>query len=276
MATIGWFILGAFIAPGVTWWRAGRRGIAVIVASVSVSLPLFMFVALPRAPKLGLAAMLASVVLVGANFVLGIIAVVVLRRAKQLEPWSTTSIFLIAVLLAGMPARFLPKREFENFQMPSESMQPSLVKGDHFFALKDRQNHPLERGSVIVYFDQLRGLHYVKRVIGLPGDTVEQVGDRLSINGVELERRPCVDQPAPCSLEVFGERSWRILPGFRGAGSWTVPPDSLFVVGDNRDNSEDSRFNGPIASVDVVGVARVIHFSIPNVQRSGKSIDPEP
>lgn len=277
MAAIGWFILGAFIAPGVTWWRAGRRGIAVIVASITVSLPMFMLLALPRAPKLGLAAMIVSIALIGFLFVQGLAAVVVLQRAKQVEPWPTTSIFLVAILLASVPSRLLPKREFESFTSPSGGMDPSLIAGDQFFALKDRKKHPIERGAIVVYRHPESGLNLVQRVIGLAGDTITVEGTAITINGSTLATAPCPDDPSPsCVLESLGNHRWRVRSGLRINGTWEIPPDSMFLVGDNLDNSYDSRTFGAISMDNVVGVARVIHFSWPNVARSGRSIDPEP
>lgn len=178
---------------------------------------------------------------------------------------------------------------FESFKIPSSSMVPTLQIGDHIFVSKFDYglNIPFtkwelvswatpNRGDIVVFlFPKDESLHYVKRVIGVPGDTIEFRGRELFINGdkANLEKVESEVAGADPEGEVFEEdlsgkkHCVRFLPpkeaGFMGMKQKEViPPDHFFVVGDNRDQSYDSRSWGLISRENIKGRARVIWLSV--------------
>jgi signal peptidase I len=193
------------------------------------------------------------------------------------------------ILGAGLIALFIHSFLFQPFWVPSGSMVPSLLVGDYLIVDKfaygySRYSFPFApdlwagripggmpaRGDVVVFQPPGAPDAFVKRVIGLPGDTIQVTGGQLFINGNQVPRAdlgPFVDDSSggPVEAEEFQES----LPGGKSHGIlkltdggfanntpvYTVPPGDLFVMGDNRDNSEDSRFlDGPVGFLPVENV----------------------
>jgi signal peptidase I len=144
--------------------------------------------------------------------------------------------------------------------VPTESMSPTILVGDHFMLDKVAfpANYPhaiqrflpardIERGEILAFWPPDGGnLRLIKRVIGLPGETVEMRGKDIFINGVKL------DEPYAVFLDVSVRQNY---------GPITVPPDSFFMMGDNRDNSRDSRFFGPARRQDLIGRPLFVYWS---------------
>jgi signal peptidase I len=129
------------------------------------------------------------------------------------------------------------------FQIESVSMLPNLHEGEYVIVDKvSYRLHPPERGDIVVF--QLDGepKDLIKRVIGLPGETIEGAGDQIIVNGRPLEE-PYV---APSSRTTFVSRK--------------LGPDEYFVMGDNRGSSRDSRVFGPIHADKIVGRALLIYW----------------
>jgi signal peptidase I len=138
---------------------------------------------------------------------------------------------------------------YETFRIPSASMAPTLDNGD--FILVDswryRETEPVA-GEIIVYLEPSgAGVNYVKRIVGLPGDMVEMRGGRLLRNG----------EPAP---ETYLEPALRI--GGADAPAARLAPGEYFVLGDNRSNSRDSRYHGPVPRANIVGRVEYIWFPV--------------
>jgi signal peptidase I len=153
----------------------------------------------------------------------------------------------------------------EAFQIPSGSMNPTLRVGDHIFVSK--LVHGYQRGDVAIFRYPLdHTTSYLKRVVGLPGDVIEQQNGELSINGRIVSRRE-VDEPCDgCKVyeETFEGRTWRISLdlGFQGDfPATTVPPRKYFVLGDNRANSSDSRVWGFVDEAEMKGKALNVWWS---------------
>ncbi len=179
----------------------------------------------------------------------------------------------------------------EPFRIPSESMMPNLLVGD--FILVNKFDYGLrlpvtnkklvkrgepQRGDVMVFRypgkypgDPEAGTDYIKRVIGLPGDTIEVVDDRVTINGKAVEYKAdgifvgtgsALDNSGTDIVrEELPGRSHTVLnePGSPfGPGSWVVPAGHYFAMGDNRDHSADSRDWGMVPEENVVGRAMII------------------
>jgi len=137
------------------------------------------------------------------------------------------------------------------FYIPSGSMLPTLHIGDRIVVDKLSYDlHGIHRGDVVVFrsppLEQADYPDLVKRVIGLPGDTIASVGGRVTIDGRPLSE-PWLPQPEPATLPSPVSYPFSLNHPF------TVPAGHYFVMGDNRTNSEDSRYFGPIPSSLIVG-----------------------
>lgn len=188
----------------------------------------------------------------------------------------------------------------EPFQIPSSSMVPTLEVGDYILVNKYTYgirlpvirtkvlalNEP-KLGDVVVFFPpHMNDTYFIKRVVGLPGDTVVYRNKRIFVNGEMVERELVGDQPAQNSrsvmgLEALGESEYLMQVDTRRPSndfSVVVKPGHYFMMGDNRDNSSDSRVWGQVSEKDIVGKAFAIwmHWdtllSIPSFSRVG-SID---
>ena len=164
---------------------------------------------------------------------------------------------------------------FEPFRIPSGSMMPTLVQGDFIFVNKWSYGLRLpvtetkflstgspERGDVVVFrLPSDPSINYIKRVVGLPGDEVVYERHRLMINGEEvpLDKHPEATPQSPRFVELLGDREHEILITNAGYmvrdGVYKVPEGHYFVMGDNRDNSRDSRFIDAIPESHLVGEA---------------------
>lgn len=166
---------------------------------------------------------------------------------------------------------------FEPFRIPSGSMMPTLLQGDYIFVKKFEYGLRLpvletkildtgapERGDVAVFrLPSEPNVNYIKRVVGLPGDTIEYVNHRLTVNGEPVPLAPDESVPRegviPRFVEVLGKREHAILIADPGNsmrdGVYRVPDGHYFMLGDNRDNSRDSRYLGAIPETHLVGEA---------------------
>ncbi len=170
---------------------------------------------------------------------------------------------LVAVLLAVVIRTYV----IQAFKIPSGSMLPTLQIGDHLLVNKFIYGteipfkgervfrwKEIKRGDIVVFkFPKDRSVDYIKRVIGLPGDSIQVSNKKVMINGKAIED----------AYAHFTSKS--VLSSFSGPrdnyGPVTVPQGKIFVMGDNRDNSYDSRFWGFVDKRDVLGKALVIYWS---------------
>lgn len=162
--------------------------------------------------------------------------------------------------------------------VPTGSMQPTIVEGDRILVNKMAYDIRLpftnlslvqlskpERGDIVVFDSQVSDLRLVKRVVGIPGDTVELRNNELRINGVPRTYRTIsTDVFATDRWEVSAETEHRVR--LRGSRSSSFPPtvvpdNHYFVLGDNRDNSADSRVIGFVPRQEIVGRARTVVLS---------------
>jgi len=146
----------------------------------------------------------------------------------------------------------VPATWVEACVMPTRSMQNTLLPGDCI--LVDRLSphlHALHYGDVIAHYENASSSAlYVRRVVGLPGDILELKDEKLFRNGEPVE------EPY-----VILEGKIPSIPGMRDFGPHTVGPKGIFLLGDNRRLSRDSRFDGDYSLTSVEGVARVIYWS---------------
>lgn len=215
------------------------------------------------------------------------------------QPNSTVEALKTA-LIAGVIALAIRTVAYEPFNIPSGSMIPTLLVGDYLFVSKfsyGYSQHSLpfslllisgrifsrdpERGDVVVFkLPSDNSTDYIKRIIGLPGDRIQVKNGILHINEEPVQRERIDDYLVRDeSGNVMRERQYReTLPNGRSSNIleigdsepadntpvYTVPPDHFFAMGNNRDNSRDSRFRGVgfIPRENLVGRAEFLFFSI--------------
>lgn len=160
--------------------------------------------------------------------------------------WDWIETIAIAVVLALVIRTFL----IQPFYIPSGSMEPTLQVGDKIIVnkLTNRFKEP-ERGQIVVFkYPYDTSQDFVKRIIGLPGETIEIRDSQVYINGQPLE-----EDYLPEGL---------VYPDFAPV---TIPEDSYFVLGDNRDNSQDSRMWGPLPRNLMIGNVLAIYWPLDRI-----------
>ncbi|HPW83315.1 MAG TPA: signal peptidase I [Rhodoferax sp.] len=201
---------------------------------------------------------------------------------------------------------------FEPFKIPSGSMIPTLLVGDLILVnkftyglrlpvinTKITQGNAPQRGDVMVFrYPPKPSLDYIKRVVGVPGDTVAYLNKRLTVNGKAIETQAIPEFFDEDAMRYFkqyeeslGERKHRLLNDderpafvmpmpdfqqFRENCSYTVegmtckvPEGHYFMMGDNRDNSQDSRYWGFVPEKNIVGRAFFVWMNFGNLKRIG-------
>ena len=186
---------------------------------------------------------------------------------------STVREYFESIVVAVILALFVRTFVFQAFKIPTGSMKPNLLVGDHLLVNKfifaptispiERALMPMReirRGDIIVFkFPEEPDRDFIKRTIGLPGETVELREKKVYINGKALDE-PYVHFLAPPSgpSEFHEVTSFDVRERY---GPVTVPPNHYFVMGDNRDNSQDSRYWGFLPRELVKGKSLVIYWS---------------
>lgn len=199
-------------------------------------------------------------------------------------PKSFFPVLLVVLLLRS----FL----LEPFTIPSGSMFPTLETGDYILVNKYTYGLRLpvlgtkiipigepKRGDVMVFrYPENPSINYIKRVVGLPGDKIAYFNKKLTINGNPLTYQLIAQTPEKQvwqeQLGAVNHQMWNFLFIDLGIeGEWVVPPHNYFVMGDNRDNSRDSRVWGFVPDHNVVGRAFAIWMHkpdwIPSFSRNG-------
>jgi signal peptidase I len=179
--------------------------------------------------------------------------------------WSWSLIFALILLLRILAMFGGPG--YDLYDIPSGSMFPNLRVGDHIFALANvYANAVPPRGQVVVFkYPQDRQTDFVKRVIGLPGDRVQVKDHEVWVNGKSLKVREAVTPNGLQVTESASEGQWQVMWTAADKrppeADLTVPAGQVFVLGDNRNASTDSRSFGTVPLQDVLGKARQVWFS---------------
>jgi signal peptidase I len=205
-----------------------------------------------------------------------------IRRSSGVGSFfGTMQSLAITVVIAVFVITFV----VQAFQIPSESMENTLLIGDYLLVDKIHYGphglwghvepyEPIRRGDIIVFHYPVNPTqHFVKRVIGVPGDRVRLINKRVYINGQPQAERYVVysrpfseypdNFPVPGMIDPNMEMSWFIqLRKLVEGRELIVPENSYFVLGDNRDKSLDSRYWGFVPRENVVGRPLIIYFSM--------------
>ena len=183
------------------------------------------------------------------------------------NPKSKLREYVEAILLAIVIAFFIRTFVIQAYKIPSGSMKPTLLIGDHILVSKFNYGIKLpfirstlipvgtpKRGDIVVFiYPEDRSKDFIKRLVGLPGDTVEVRDKQIFLNGQPWKETHGVHSD---SLVIPGAVQPR-----DNFGPVKVPEGKLFVMGDNRDESYDSRFWGFVDMKDVLGKALIIYWS---------------
>jgi len=204
---------------------------------------------------------------------------------QSMSSWIKSNLITVfyAIIIALLIRTFL----FQPFFIPSSSMEPNLLVGDRIFASKydygySSHSFPFslpiikgrifesspKRGDVVIFKPPHTKNDYIKRLIGLPGDKIKLIDGTVYINSTPLERK--FVRTDDRKISIYEET----MPGgvsyeTRDLGDkpqdnikeFTVPTDHYFFMGDNRDNSNDSRFWGTVPVERIVAKAQIIFFS---------------
>ena len=206
------------------------------------------------------------------------------------KAWQMSGVYALVFVLCDLLAlplltQYVRQHQVEPFRIPSRSMEPSVRQGDVIWADK-RYNCPgcpqgVHRGDIAIFaYPNDRSLRYIKRVIGLPGDHIQLKDRQVRVNGQTLQRQ--APTPEGTVIEGIGERHWQVqwVEPVADAGpatdlaplnrartapvtelQLTVPDGQVFVLGDNRLLSTDSRNFGTVPMQDILGRARQVWFS---------------
>jgi signal peptidase I len=216
------------------------------------------------------------------------------KKEEPHEDPTTISEYLESLLVTVLLALFGTSFVVQAFKIPSASMEGTLLIGDHLLVNKFifggsgawyekvLPYRPLERGDIIVFkYPYADHQHFVKRVIGLPGDRLKMVDQQMFVNGKPLNEPYVVhdhDQLANydpfntsfpprrdqmISQQVVTESGWReTLRSYVQGDEIVVPPGKLFAMGDNRDHSSDSRYWGFVDRSAIMGRPFLIYWSV--------------
>ncbi len=219
------------------------------------------------------------------------------EEREHVSAWEYIESLLVTIILA----LFLTTFVVQSFKIPSQSMEPTLLVGDHLLVNKFifggtgawyeklMPYRPIRHGDIIVFrFPYDDHPYYVKRVIGIPGDRIRIVDQQVYVNG-QSQKEPYVVHDPAAMYDPFGDtfppvtsrymlrsavrQEWaeQILDHVSN-GELIVPPQKYFVMGDNRDRSSDSRFWGFVDRTAIMGGPVVIYWSIDSTEDEAEDV----
>ena len=292
----------SLLSAGVGHLYCGRiaKGLPLYFAWLLVPICITIAALLPPSPTLFVALVLLPIVIV---FIVYLYAAINAWRIASrigvdysLRDYNRAAIYSLLIvvqliysigLIAGVRGWV-----YEAFRIPSSSMSPTFLPGDRILARKLMpRDHVPKRGDLIVYNNPTPtgAIKFVGRVVAVAGDHLEIHGERVLINGKELERDRVPDE----SLTFLGDQmrgrvAMEVNAGHRYLAAYddssdggraqrdfdaTIPERHVFVLGDNRDRSKDSRHFGSIHIGDIVGYVEYVYWPSETWSRFGVAND---
>jgi signal peptidase I len=288
-----WAAVLSVAATGLGHIYCGRLVKGLILFFVGFAFaPIIVLTAQNAASALMLAVVGGSLLLLLGIFIYAVIDAALLARRTgrnyQIKEYNRWYVYLLFIVVAmSYPtnlASSIRDNVLQAFRIPAQSMAPGILRGDHIFLNKAiyRIKAPA-RGDVVVFlYPDDRRLYYIKRIVALPGDTIEIRDNRVLINDQPLSYTKPAFEPAlnfdpGSSFQALEEnnqgRSYPILVDAAHATNLpkiTIPHGTCFVLGDNRSQSKDSRLFGPIPMADVKGRVDYIYWPALSWSRFGK------
>ncbi|HEY3294002.1 MAG TPA: signal peptidase I [bacterium] len=212
------------------------------------------------------------------------IAIAKVKWLRLCREWGKAALLAVVIVLP------LRSSIADWYEVPTGSMKPTIMEGDRVFVNKLAYDLKVpfttwhiatwgapSRGDVVVLKSPTDGIRLVKRVIGIPGDVIAMQNDRLTVNGQPVDYAP-IDESAFHKVMVNDADHYKFFaealpgkdhtvmitpgtPAMRSFGAVQVPAGSYFVMGDNRDNSADSRYIGFISRDRIMGHALAVVMS---------------
>jgi signal peptidase I len=266
--------LFSFLVPGLGQLYSGLPQRALIVSLLGISAE---FLGIPLAMALtGRALLIAVALLIVFREI--VIPWDAYRRARDARPrflprnynrWYVYAPLILVYTLIIRPEirRFTLAKVVRTYHTPSTAMRPTLLEGDFVFA---RIRHaPAHRGGLVAY--RSAGETYLKRVVGMPGDTISMKRGTLSVNGLAIvEPYASPADSSTVSAEEFHWQRTYLLSGVDSVsyqptlstwGPLVVPARQYFVLGDNRSQSDDSRYEGFVDERAIIAEPTTVYFS---------------
>ncbi|BDQ33319.1 signal peptidase I [Pseudodesulfovibrio portus] len=243
--------LSSLLATGVGQVYNGqwRKGVGFLAAELVFGLLMIPFF------KDFTSMLILLAFLLGFNLFVAGEAYATARGMRAFVPGRSNRWWIYAAFLAGglglglVFDQVVTGRFYRTYKVPSRSMVPTILVDDHFMVEILGADDPVERGDIVIFRSPIGDERdFVKRVIGLPGETVEIQGQAVFIDGVELDE--------PYALHAKPG----VVPGPDDYGPVIVPEGTCFVLGDNRAESFDSRMFGPVDRKTITGRALYIYF----------------
>ncbi len=207
-------------------------------------------------------------------------------KPRPAEPDTSWMASLQSLMITVVIAVFVITFIVQAFQIPSESMENTLLIGDYLLVDKAHYGpgyswkwllpyRPIDRGDIVVFRYPIHPTqHFVKRVIGVPGDHIRLVRGKVFVNGTPLDEPYVIHKyrsfdsfrdnfPTGQYLSPSVEARWYLqMHKLTENGQLIVPQDSFFVLGDNRDDSLDSRYWGFVPRENIIGRPLLIYWSV--------------
>jgi signal peptidase I len=251
------------LLPGLGHLYLGRPVLAVSWFA-ALELLVLAYALIARSPLFPPLVNLAGILIPVAGYVFATLSALRLartvRHGYRLQIWNRwpvyLGLFVVGATLSGFLSDAIKEFVVKTYKIPSDAMTPTLLRGDHILVdrLIYRAGNRPQRGDIIVFqYPEDERKDFVKRIVGTPGDIVEIRAKRLLINGIHVDDEAYTQRVDPKMIDPS------INPR-DNYGPVTVPAHSYFVLGDNRDQSLDSRFWGYVDSSKIKGKVTVIYW----------------